>query len=389
MKAEDMTFSPSKRVQTVSPFIVMDVMRAAAAREAQGLPVYHMEVGQPGTGAPKAALDALAGPLATQSLGYTEAFGRPDLRAALAEHYQEAYGARVPTSQIAITAGSSAGFSLAFISAFEAGDRVALASPGYPAYRNILTALGLEVVEIPVDAEHGFQPQIDQLEALVPLQGLILASPSNPTGTMVSPEELKAMAEYCHKSGIRLISDEIYHGLSYDKPEATALAYSPSAIVVNSFSKYYSMTGWRVGWLILPQDLVRSVDRLTGNMFICAPHVAQVVALGALKAKPELDALKTTYAQNRQIVLDGLDQAGIKRMAPPDGAFYVYAEVGHLTDDSLSFCQDILAQTGLAITPGIDFDPARGRGFVRFSFCGSSQTVTDGMQAFQDYVSRL
>lgn len=389
-RADQKRFAPSTRGEAVGPFIVMDVVKAAGARAAKGLPVYHLEIGQPGTGAPKRAQEAVAAALSEASLGYTTSFGREDLRQGLARRYQEDYGVNVDPENIAIVAGSSAGFNLAFIAAFEAGDRVAMASPCYPAYRNILGAMGLDVVEIPVGPEDRFQPSIQHLEAALKqpggLQGLILASPSNPTGTMVTPEALDEIARFCHHKGIRLISDEIYHGLSYGAKEATALASSPSAIVVNSFSKYYSMTGWRVGWLVVPEDLRRTIDRLQANMFICAPHVSQVAALGALDARAELDALKQTYASNRDTLLAMLQTAGVTTMAPPDGAFYIYADVGHLTQDSPAFCARLLGETGLAITPGIDFDPARGHHFVRFSFCASAEEVQRGADAFLSYV---
>ncbi len=385
---EQPIFHPSQRGEAVGPFLVMDVVRAALARAAQGLPVYHMEIGQPGTGAPRKAQEAVAAAMAQTSLGYTPSFGRDDLRAGLAQLYANRYGASVDPQNIAIVAGSSAGFNLAFIAAFEAGDRVALATPCYPAYRNILGAMGLEVVEIPVGPEDRFQPSVEHLEAVAPIEGLILASPSNPTGTMVTAETMEALASYCHAKGIRLISDEIYHGLSYGQREVTALTYSPSAIVVNSFSKYYSMTGWRVGWLVLPDDLRRTVDRLQANMFICAPHVAQVAALGALDATDELEALKHTYAKNRDLVLSMLQAAGVTTMAPPDGAFYIYADVGHLTQDSPAFCARLLDDTGLAITPGVDFDLQRGGRFVRFSFCGSAEEVERGCDAFLNWVRR-
>ncbi len=385
-------FAPSKRGEAVGPFIVMDVVKAATERAAKGLPVYHLEIGQPGTGAPRRAQEAVLAAMQASPLGYTTSFGREDLRQGLARHYQDFYGVNVDPERFAVVAGSSAGFNLAFIAAFEAGDRVAMASPCYPAYRNILGAMGLEVVEIPVGPEDRFQPSVAHLQAALEqpggLQGLILASPSNPTGTMVSPKTLDEIARFCHDQGIRLISDEIYHGLSYGAKEATALASSPSAIVINSFSKYYSMTGWRVGWLIVPEDLRRTIDRLQANMFICAPHIAQVAALGALDARDELEALKQTYASNRDTLLAMLKAAGVTTMAPPDGAFYIYADIGHLTQDSVAFCARLLDETGLALTPGVDFDPVRGQHFVRFSFCGSAEDVKRGADAFLHFVRK-
>jgi aspartate/methionine/tyrosine aminotransferase len=362
----------------VAPFIVMDVMRAAADRQAAGGDVLHLEVGQPSTSAPAGVLAAARAALDQDVLGYTLALGLPDLRERIAAHYQDWYGISVDGAQIAITMGASGAFILAFLAAFDAGDRVALAAPGYPAYRNILTALDIEVVEIPTDAETGFQPGLQHLAPLAGrIDGLIVASPANPTGTMLSAADYQALAGWCDQHSVRLISDEIYHGITYTGAATTALAMSKTAIVANSFSKYFSMTGWRLGWLVLPVDLVRQVERLAQNLFISAPTLAQLAAIAAFDCHDELQANLKRYATNREVLLDALPAAGFTRFAPADGAFYLYADVSHRTDDAMDFCRRILAETGVAITPGLDFDRARGHHWVRFSFAGSTEDMAE------------
>ncbi len=360
----------------IPPFIVMDVMRAANQREAAGGDVLHMEVGQPGTGAPAAVIQAVADAMPSDRMGYTDAFGLPALRARIARHYRESYGVDVDSQRVVACTGSSGAFILAFLSAFEAGDRVALASPGYPAYRNILRALGVEPIDVPVGPETNFQPNpeiLDQVEGR--LDGLILASPSNPTGTMVRREELKAIVEYCAERGIRLISDEIYHGITYGEPAETALAFTDDAIIINSFSKYFSMTGWRLGWMIVPEDLLRPVECLAQNLFISPPTVSQHAGIVAFECRDELDGHVARYARNRELLLRELPKAGFGHLASADGAFYLYSDITHLTDDSSEFCTQMLEQTGVAATPGIDFDPGRGGGFVRFSFAGRTEDM--------------
>jgi len=362
----------------VPPFFVMEVMRAAFERERQGLEVLHLEVGQPSTGAPKGVLEAAQAALIADKLGYTDALGIPPLRAAIARWYQDRYGVDVPAGRIAVTTGSSGAFQLGFLAAFDPGDRVAMASPSYPAYRHTLTAIGVEPVEIEAGPETGFQPTVAMLEKLDrPVQGLIVASPANPTGTMLSRAELTALADWCAKNGVRLVSDEIYHGLTYGQEAVTAAAVSPDALVVNSFSKYFSMTGWRLGWMVVPEALVRSVECLAQNLFISAPTLSQMAAVAAFDCTGELDGHVARYARNRELLLRELPKAGFDRLAPADGAFYVYADVSEMTDDSEAFCKRMLAETGIAATPGIDFDPARGRRFVRFSFAGSEATIAE------------
>ncbi len=367
----------SKRGQ-IPPFFVMEVMRAAFERERAGLDVLHLEVGQPSTGAPKGVIEAAQRALTADKLGYTDALGIPPLRAAIARWYRDRYGAKVPESRIAVTVGSSGAFQLGFLAAFDPGDRVAMASPSYPAYRHALTAIGVEPVEIEAGPETGFQPTVAMLEKLDrPIQGLIVASPANPTGTMLSRQELTDLAAWCTRNGVRLVSDEIYHGLTYGQEAVTAASISPDALVVNSFSKYFSMTGWRLGWMVLPEALVRSVECLAQNLFISAPTLSQMAAVAAFDCTEELDAHVARYARNRELLLRELPKAGFDRIAPADGAFYVYADVSAMTDDSEAFCKRMLAETGVAATPGIDFDPARGRRFVRFSFAGAEETMAE------------
>jgi aspartate/methionine/tyrosine aminotransferase len=361
---------------TVDAFRVMDVMRAAQDAEQAGRAVYHLEVGQPGTPAPLAAREAVKTALDSQTLGYTMALGIDELRQGISALYKEWYDAEVPASQIAVTQGASGAFALAFLTAFDEGDSVALATPGYPCYRNILNALGLNAVEIMTGPETHYQPTVEALSALSgSIDGLIIASPSNPTGSMLSPEDFTEISNWCRENDVRLISDEIYHGLTYGTPETTAVAVNPDAIVINSFSKYFSMTGWRVGWLVMPEDMMRPLERLQGNMTICTPAVSQIAALGALQASEELDALKEGYRRNRTVLQQALIDGGVSEISSPDGAFYLYANVSHLTDDAVQLCSRILEETGIAITPGADFDTKRGQNFIRLSYCTDEQSV--------------
>ncbi len=363
----------------VPPFVVMDVMRAAAEQEQVGNNIIHMEVGQPDTGAPSGVIAAAHNALEHNRLGYTLALGIPSLRSGIADHYKETYGLSVDAERVVVTTGSSCGFLLAFLSAFDEGDRVALASPGYPAYRNILRAVNIEVVELPVGPETNFQPTPDILNELGgKLDGLIIASPSNPTGTMIGPEQLHALVSHCESEGIRLISDEIYHGITYDKPAKSVLSYAEDAIIINSFSKYFSMTGWRLGWIIAPQDLLRSMECLAQNMFISPPTLSQCAAVAAFDCREELDRNIDRYTANRALLLEELPKAGFDKLASADGAFYIYADVSDLTNDSPAYCRRMLVEAGVAATPGIDFDPARGRNFVRFSFARSTEDMMEG-----------
>lgn len=360
----------------IPPFIVMDVLRAANELQAAGAEVLHLEVGQPGSGAPAGALAAARAALDGHRLGYTEALGMPSLRARIARHYAERYGIAVPLERIVVTTGSSAGFVTAFLAAFDPGDRVALAAPSYPAYRNILAALGVEPVALHAGERTRFQPTVELVEQAGALDGLVVASPSNPTGTMLGPVELEALAHYCSAKGIRFVSDEIYHGITYGRAAATALACSQEAVVVNSFSKYYAMTGWRIGWMVAPSDLLRPVECLAQNLYISPPTLSQIAAEAAFDCAAELDAIVARYARNRALLLAELPKAGFHRLAPADGAFYLYADVGHLTNDSSQFCKRMLLETGVATTPGVDFDAERGHRFLRFSFAGAELEIS-------------
>ncbi len=371
-----MTFGPSRR-GLVPPFIAMDVLRAATLREAAGAPVLHLEVGQPGTSAPSRVLAAARRALDEARLGYTDALGIGALREAIAGHYRAEYGLAVDPAEIVVTTGSSAAFQLAFIAAFEAGDRVALAVPGYPAYRNILSALGIEPVLLEVGENTHHQPTPELLAEIGPLAGLIVASPANPTGTMLDAEDLARLGEFCAEHGIRLVSDEIYHGITYERLAATARARGRQAIVINSFSKYYSMTGWRLGWMVVPPDLARSVECLAQNFYISPPAISQLAAVEAFDCRTELDGHVARYRANRDTLIEALKGAGLSRFAPADGAFYLYVDVSELTADSEEFCRRLLTDTGVAITPGLDFDPIRGRCWVRLSFAGASADIAE------------
>ena len=368
------------RAAAVDPFIVMDVMAAAAEKEAAGDTVIHLEVGQPSTPAPKAALAAAHAALDSDRIGYVAALGIPALRERIARHYRDAYNTDVAAERVIVTTGSSGGFLLAFLASFDAGDRVGLALPGYPAYRNILAALNLEAVDLPTSAADRFQPTVAELEKAGPIAGLIVASPSNPTGTMVNRAEMTALAQWCHRHDVRLISDEIYHGIVYGGEAVSAVEVSDQAIVVNSFSKYFSMTGWRVGWLVVPTDLVRPIERLTQNFFISVPTLSQHAALAAFDGREELDGHVRRYRANRDLLMAGLPAVGLDRLAPAQGAFYLYADIAHLTNDSRDFCKRMLAEAGVATTPGVDFDRARGAGTLRISFAGSTAEMEEAVR---------
>ena len=368
----------------IDPFIVMEVMRAAAERAASGADVVHLEVGQPSTRAPRKVLEAARAALDTDLIGYTLALGIPQLRERIARHYRDFYGASVPAERIVITTGSSGGFLLSFLTAFEPGDRVALASPGYPCYRNILSALGITPVIVPMEADTKFQPTIAALEqaerAGGKLDGLIVASPSNPVGAVIPEADLRALMAHCRERGIRFVSDEIYHGITYGVDPATAAAIDDQAIVVNSFSKYFSMTGWRLGWLVVPEDLLQPIERLAQNLFISPPTLSQYAGVAAFDAQDECKANVRRYAENRALLLNDLPGAGFDKLIATDGAFYVYADVARLTNDSVAFCRRMLLETGVAATPGVDFDGARGHATMRFSFAGSTADMAEAVK---------
>jgi aspartate/methionine/tyrosine aminotransferase len=371
----------------------MDVLAAAAERRRTHGDVVDLSAGQPSTPAPPAVRAAAAAALSGDVLGYTVTLGIPELRSAIAGHYARRYDLDVPPEQVVVTTGSSGGFLLAFLSAFDAGDRVAMARPGYPCYRNILTALGCDVVELPCGPETRYQPTVAMLEELDdPVRGLVVASPANPTGTVLEPGELAALAAYCERNGIQLVSDEIYHGISYAGAPATCSAWSTSreAIIVNSFSKYFSMTGWRLGWLLVPPRLLRPADRLAGNFTVCPPALAQRAALGAFDptSYAESDSHVARYAVNRDLLLDGLPRLGLTRLAPADGAFYVYADVSHLTADSMDLTYRLLAATGVAVAPGIDFDPVDGGKWIRLSFAGATGDIAEALRRMAGWLGR-
>ena len=376
----------SSRRGEVDPFIVMDVMEEARRLEASGRRIIHMEVGQPGTAAPKGALKALARAMETGPLGYTVALGLPELRAGIAALYRRWYGVELNPDRVVVTAGSSSAFLLSFTALFDAGDRVGLGEPGYPSYRQILRALSLVPVGLPAAPENRLQPVPDDL-AGVDLQGLIVASPGNPSGTMLTRAALAALMDHAAGRGIRFISDEIYHGLHYGDRAISALEIGDEVHVINSFSKYFSMTGWRIGWMVVPEDHIRKVERLAQNMFICPPHASQIAALHALDCIDELEANRAVYAENRRLMLEGLPKAGFTKIAPPDGAFYIYADVSDLTDDSLAFAREILNEAGVAVTPGVDFDPVRGRRMLRFSYARATADIAEGLARLASFMA--
>lgn len=372
------------RRSDVDPFIVMDVMEAAAQAEAAGRHIIHMEVGQPGTAAPERARAALAVEMEKGALGYTVALGLPELRSRIAQLYGERYGLDLDPSRVIVTSGSSAGFLLAFTALFDAGDRVALGAPGYPSYRQILRALSLDPIDIQTRLEDRYQPVPSDLPP--DIAGLIVASPANPSGTMLNAAALEALIEACRTRGAAFVSDEIYHGIEYEEKAVSALEITDEAYVINSFSKYYSMTGWRVGWMVVPQAHVRTIERLQQNMFICPPHASQIAALAAMECGDELEANLEVYTANRALMLEGLPRAGFDRIAPPDGAFYVYADVSGMTEDAHALARDILDKAGVSVTPGLDFDKARGGGTLRFSYARSKADIEEGLARLETYM---
>jgi aspartate/methionine/tyrosine aminotransferase len=382
---------PASERSAIGSFIVMDVMRAAAAMEASGTRVIHMEVGQPGTPAPSTAIEAVKRALDIDTLGYTLALGMPALRERIALHYKDRYGITLSPERVVVTNGSSAAFVLAFLALFDPGACVALPSPGYPCYRHILSALGQRSFIIETDPASRWMPTANQIELAAErrgLDGLLIASPANPTGTMLEPARLAEIVGICRRRKLWLISDEIYHGLTYELPAETALQHSDDVVVVNSFSKFFSMTGWRVGWMIVPAGLVRVIERIAQNLYISPPAVSQVAAIGAFGGIAELEANRHAYATNRKLLLDELPRVGLDAIAPADGAFYLYVDVGAHTDDSLAFAKAMLEEIGVAVTPGVDFDEARGRRFIRFSYSGTTEDVGEAARRLQAW-SRL
>ena len=367
----------------------MDVLREAGRLEAQGRSIMHLEVGEPGVPPPRIVRAATQAALDGGRIPYTEARGRPSLRARIARHYFETYGVDIDAERIVVTTGSSGGFLLAFLALFDAGDRVAIAAPGYPAYRNILEALGCICVAIETGPQTGFVVTAQQIEAAhreAPLAGVLLMSPANPSGTMIGRAALHAICACCDALGIAFVSDEIYHGLTYGEPAQTALAFSATATVVNSFSKYYCMTGWRVGWLVVPSELVRPLERLAQSLAISVPFLSQIGAEAAFEARDELEAVKAGYAESRALLLDALPRLGFEAIHPPDGAFYIYADAGAFTNDSLAFCRRMLSEAGVATTPGLDFDRERGSRTLRFSYAGAPADVREALARLEQWL---
>ena len=377
----------NSRRGAVDPFIVMDVMEEARAAEAAGSSIIHMEVGQPGTAAPRGARAHLTEAMEASPLGYSVALGLPELRARIAQHYHDKHGVNLSPERVIITSGSSGAFILAFTALFEAGARVGLGEPGYPSYRQILKALDVKPVGLPTSAENRFQPVPSDFAGLE-LDGLLVASPANPSGTMLTREAMQALIDACAESETAFISDEIYQGIEYEGEAVSALELTDECYVINSFSKYFSMTGWRIGWMVVHEEHVRLIERLAQNMFICAPHASQVAALAAFGCTEELEANLAVYKANRDLMIVELPKVGLSNFAPPDGAFYIYVDVSHLTNDSRALASDILAKAGVAVTPGIDFDPERGQTTLRLSYARSTEEIREGLLRLKAYFDR-
>ncbi|MBM3552486.1 MAG: pyridoxal phosphate-dependent aminotransferase [Alphaproteobacteria bacterium] len=381
--------SPSRR-SNIAPFMAMDVLRDAKALERAGRSIIHLELGEPGVAAPRRVREAAMEAMRHGAIGYGEALGEAALRARIARHYGERYDVDVAPERVIVTTGSSGGFLIAFLAAFDQGSRIAVTAPGYPAYANILSALGLEPVLLDVGDETRFAPTAAILEAAHrarKLHGALFMSPANPTGAMVAREELARICAFCEEAGILLVSDEIYHGLEYETRAETALRFSDRALVINSFSKYYAMTGWRLGWLAAPAELMRPLERLQQSLAICAPTLSQRAALAAFDAGDELEANRAVYGRNRAFLLDRLPRLGLDKFAPPDGAFYIYADVSRFTDDSIAFCRRMLHEAGVATTPGLDFDPRRGAKTLRISYAGPEADVREGVARLEAWLS--
>ncbi len=375
------------RRAAIAPFYAMEMGALAAAEIAKGHRVLAMNIGEPAGGAPLGARRAAAAALERYNLGYTVSAGLPRLRERIAVHYRDWYDVSVDPSRVSVVAGASAGFTLAFLAAVDVGDRVGVTEPGYPCYRNTLQALGITPVGIPIGPETGYRLTPDAVAAAGELDGLVIASPSNPTGTVLADSDLRALTTYCHTHNIRLIADEIYHGLTFDTPAPTVLNFAPDAVVLNSFSKYFGMTGWRLGWIVAPDDLGSALDRFAQNLYICAPHVAQIAGAAAFDCHDELRPRVDDIKRKRAIVLNGLQACGLTNYAPADGAFYAYVDVSSITDDSLALTKQWLDELKLATTSGIDFDPVRGHHFVRFSYAGNESDIEVAMERLGTWIA--
>ena len=390
LEAAKKLLTPSKR-SDVPPFIVMDVMAAAAQREAQGAHIIHMEVGQPAAAAPAVAIKAAQAALSRGRIGYTETLGIQSLRAKIARHYYDAYDLALDPGRVVVTTGSSGGFILAFLSLFEPGDRVALANPGYPPYRHILSALGCEpvLIETSESTRWALSPKaLLEAHQRTPLKGVVIASPANPTGTMMDADALARLIAIAEAEGIRVISDEIYHGLDYAFGAETAANLSDHAVIINSFSKYFCMTGWRIGWMVVPEPLVRPIERLQGNLAISVPTLAQIAAEAAFDGRDEMEAVKHGYEENRRALVENLPKAGLDKFLPVDGAFYLYADISRFSDDSLDFAKRMLFEASVAATPGIDFDPVNGKHFLRFCYAGSAAEMQEAVRRIGTWLEK-
>ena len=371
----------------IDPFIVMDVMEKARKAEENGRKIIHLEVGQPSTAIPFEALKRTSRIMERNPLGYTVALGLPELRKKISGLYGRWYNVDLDPARVVITSGSSGAFILSFISLFDVAARVGIGAPGYPSYRQILKSLGMLPVDIKTSLENKFQPTKNDILSNS-LDGLLVASPSNPSGTMLDQNELAELIETSNSVGANFISDEIYHGIQYDKKAVSALEITDQCYVINSFSKFFSMTGWRVGWMVVPEDHIRLVERLAQNLFICPPHISQVAALEALSCENELSQYIEIYRKNRQIIMHELPQIGFQNFAPPDGAFYFYVDISRYSDDSLSFCDDVLKEVGVAITPGVDFDPERGNTTIRISYARSTDEISEGINRLGNFMKK-
>ena len=377
-----MRFSSRSKIDS---FIVMDVMEQARKEELLGRDIVHMEVGQPGTPAPSGAINELIKKINSDPLGYTVALGIPELRRKIANLYKDWYDLDINPDRVIVTSGSSGAFILAFTALFDTSDKVGIGAPGYPSYKQILKALDIEPVIIETSLENKFQMTPNNISGQE-LNGILVASPANPTGSMLHSNELKALLNECHNNNISFISDEIYHGIEYHQKAVSALEITDDCYVINSFSKYFSMTGWRVGWMVVPETHIRQVERLAQNMFICAPHSSQIAAIGALNSGKELGQNLNVYKLNRELMINGLKKAGFDKFAPPDGAFYIYADISQFSNDSLSFCKNMLKKAGVAITPGLDFDSQRGKQTIRFSYARTTNEIKEGIKRIIEFM---
>ena len=377
----------SKRSQ-VSPFIVMDIMREANELEAKGKSIIHMEVGQPSTSAPHQALRTAEKVLLQERLGYTEALGDIDLRKKISQFYIARYNLEIDFNRIIVTTGASGGLQLAFLSLFDAGDRVALTEPCYPGYRNMLSSMNIEIEKLSIGPEYDFRLNVEVLEKMSNrIDGLIMSSPGNPTGSMTKAEQLKLIVSWCQENQVKLISDEIYHGIEYEEPAITAVNLDNASIVINSFSKYFSMTGWRLGWMVVPENMIRTIERLAQNLFISPPTISQLAALGSLDSLEELNQTVARYKKNRELMIARLPEFGLSKFAPIDGAFYAYVDVSNFADNSENFCREMLREIGVAITPGIDFDRENGMRYVRFCFSGLTEEINEAMNRLSNWLN--